>query len=256
MFESFHLSLLLPSELAVNAQRINGVTAAALSTEPLVQKLDQFIQRDVDDMQRALGRVKSSDFTDLLAERDSARDDAFVALRDFAKAQSKRANAAVAEAGATIYGLFKLRGLSLYRKGYTEQTAGLNLLFDDLATGEAQSALTTINGGDWLADLQAAQAAFEDAINEKVDAESREDYPLVRNAQVKLSGHLETLLAIVELLAEIAHEEGTAASQAAIDGAIGQINEIITGAMAVARARRSRNENDTPAPPAGQPNEA
>ncbi len=211
--------------------------------ESIVQKLTTVVQADVEAVEQALGRERASSFTAQLAERDQERDDAFVALRDFAKASSSRGKSEVAKAGELIYRIFQRRGLTLYRLGYMQQSAALNLLFEDLSMPAAQNSLEVLQAVSWLDDLRTAHEAFEQTYSEKVSSEARQDYPLLRAARLRLGRHVETLLGCLEVLQRFVEQDGTEAELATLSQLTGKVNEIITEVMTVARARRTRESN-------------
>ena len=242
MVQKLSAGLLLNSELTVVAQRLVDATEKALSSESIIQKASEVIRFDIDQVEAALGRVQSSEFTSQIAEQDQQRDDAFVALRDFAKASSSRTNQKVADAGSFIYGIFEARGLTLYRLGYTQQTAAMNLLLEDLSTDEAKEALAAMNGTSWFEDLQSAQAAFEHLVSTKAELESQQGIPPLRISRAALTDSVEALLSCVGVIQRFEERNGDTNTQEALTELIGTINEITSDAMSIARARRTRDE--------------
>jgi hypothetical protein len=192
-----------------------------------------------------MGKDKSSVYTEKMAEKDAERDAAFLALRDFAKANANRSDNRVSTAANVIINRIKKHGWTLYSLGYSDQTANLNLLFEDLDAPDAVSAMQVIGAEGWYADLKNAQAEFENTYKEKVSGEAQEDYLRLREAFTVLGRHLNVLLDTIGLLQEL-DETGN------IDTVVQQINEVITDVMTTARARRTRqteDEAETPALP-------
>ena len=241
--QKLSISLLLNTELTIVGYRLADTISDALPSENTVSKLADVIRSDIAQVEAALSREQTSGFTAQLAEKDQVRDNAFVALRDFAKASSNRGKPEVSRAGKLIFGIFEARGLTLYSRGYTEQSAGMNLLLDDLTAEEAQNALDVMDAPSWYDDLRLAQDSFEQAVREKLSSESQDDVLPIRFSRLQLADHIETLLGCVRALHD--HEEQTDTSDGhdALDRLMSSINEIIVNAMTIARARRTRNES-------------
>ena len=103
----------------------------------------------------------------------------------FAKANASRSKPKIAAAGALIYGIFETRGLTLYRFGYNQQSAAMNLLIEDLSAPEAIQALATINAASWFDDLIVAQEEFEQIVSNKSEFEAQQDVSPVRTSRVQ-----------------------------------------------------------------------
>ncbi|MBN2007809.1 hypothetical protein JW960_00525 [candidate division KSB1 bacterium] len=75
----------------------------------------------------------------------------------------------------------------MYRLGYTVESSQLQVLITDLESSKAHEAIQAIGAEQWLADMKETQQLFEVLYQQKVDAESVEDYPLLveKRKQVK-----------------------------------------------------------------------
>ena len=245
MLKDLSITYLSPSELLTTSERIDAIISEALSDQPFVTKISGVMKKDLDNLQESMGKDKSSVFTEKMAETDAKRDATFLALRDFSKASANRSDNKVSAAADLIINKIKKHGWTLYSMGYSDQTAALNLLFDDLDAADAVSAMQVIGADGWYTDLKNAQAEFENTYKEKVSTEAREDYLRLREAFSVLGRHLNVLLDTIGLLQELGETEN-------IDTLVEQINEVITDVMTTARARRTRqteDEAETPAVP-------
>lgn len=242
-FQKLSSSLLLHAELTIVSRRLVDTIADALPNETTVSKLADLIRTDIAQVEAALSRESASEYTAQLAQQDQIRDDAFIALRDFAKANSNRGNAEISQAGKLIYSIFETRGLTLYSRGYTDQSAGMNLLLEDLSTDEARNALDEMGGMAWYDELQLAQDSFEQLVREKLSSESQETILPIRVSRLRLTHHIETLLGCVRAVHDFEEQAATSDGHVTLDELINSINEIILNAMAVARARRTRSES-------------
>ena len=237
MLKELSITYLSPSELLTTSERIDAIISEALSDQPFVTKISGVMKTDLDNLQESMGKDKSSVYTEKLAGKDAERDAAFLALRDFAKANANRSDNQVSSAANLIIGRIKKHGWTLYSMGYSDQTAALNLLFEDLDAPDAVSAMQVIGADSWYADLKNAQAEFENTYKEKVSSEAQEDYLRLREAFTVLGRHLNVLLDTIGLLQELCETEN-------IDTVVEQINEVITDVMTTARARRTRQTED------------
>ena len=242
-FQKLSSSLLLHAELTIVSRRLVDTIADALPNETTVSKLADLIRTDIAQVEAALSREAASEYTAQLAQQDQIRDDAFIALRDFAKANCNRGNAEISQAGKLIYSIFETRGLTLYSRGYTDQSAGMNLLLEDLSTDEARNALDEMGGMAWYDELQLAQDSFEQLVREKLSSESQETILPIRVSRLRLTDHIETLLGCVRAVHDFEEQAATSDGHVTLDELINSINEIILNAMAVARARRTRSES-------------
>ncbi len=230
----FPLSIISHAELHTSSERIYTITAA-LQDDPFVASVRPPLTAGNAELATALGRNKDSEYTDLLFNRDTIRDGTFVGLRDYVKAFSSNMDTTKAEAGKALVDIFQKRGWSLYREGYSAETSQLNLLISDLETTEAQTALAVINGQSWLDDLKTAQQDFETTYQEKIQAESEESFPLLKEARQKVTQYLDALLSYIEMQTQL--------NGAGFAGVAEQIDEVTTDTTAIARARRTRSEN-------------
>ena len=73
------------------------------------------------------------------------------------------------------------------RKSYDEQTAAINSLVNDLNTGYAAD-VAALGIGDWVAELQSANAAFSALMQERYSEEAAKTQLTMKEARVQLDG--------------------------------------------------------------------
>lgn len=238
--------LLENNESPALAQRILDSIVGVLPGEPTIAKLKVLLESDIENVETALGRGRSSAFTARLAELDGLRDAAYVALRGYAEASTNRPK--VAEAGKLVYDIFRERGLTIHRLGYAQQTTELRILFDLLDSEEAKAAVETIGATTWLEDLKEAQEEFERVFQERAGAQSQASRPQLVPARTRLHRNLDTLLRVIECLYAFAEQTKDYDTAENLSDAISIVNEHINELMSIARARRTRedasNESD------------
>ena len=244
LLERFSPSLLTNTELPAVSERISDAVGRALPENTHVQQLLSVLAADIENLEAALSRRRISSFTEQISQLDEARDDAFIGLRDYAKASTRRSNQQVADAATVILEMIQERGVNLHRLGYSDQTTELNILFDNLSTTEAEQTLAQMNGTSWFEDLQTAQANFEAAMRERANVESQENPPRLGPARTRLQRRLDAVLLTVEVLHDYAQTQSDEESLKRAKDLIAEINELINSAMVIARARKSRDEGN------------
>ncbi|MBN2092416.1 hypothetical protein JW964_22535 [candidate division KSB1 bacterium] len=235
MISELSTTLLNPSELSTTAGRLVNIARNVAATEPFIQKNIDLILQDIRMLEEVMSRDRNSEYTTQLLKKDEERDAAFIALRDYAKACTNHRVPAMNQAGEFINAIIKKYGWTLYSLGYTQESAQLALLFNDLDTPEATAALKTVGAESWYADLKAAQQTFEETFTTKMVSDAKEDYPYLREAKTKLSRHLNVLLSAMSILEELDGDGNLAAI-------INPMNEVINSIMTTVRARKTRTE--------------
>ena len=148
----------------------------------------------------------------------------------------RRTSQAIIDAYEQIWPLIEKAGTTLYRLGYAEQSGKLEALFAELDKPENQTALTTMHADGIYADLKQAQADFVTIYNDRLDEDTKKDYPTLSEAKSKTVPHVNGLLDAIDILDET--DPGTH------DALVDRLNGITTEIMAVARARKSRSESE------------
>lgn len=235
MLNELSTTLLLPAELKTTSERIISIVSESIKTEPFVDEVITTIETDKKQLDEALLHDRINEYTKVLLGKDLNRDSAFLSVRDLAHSFTRRLNPVEAKAGEMIVDIIQKHGWQLNRLPYAQESAGLSLLFVELDAPAAAAALKTIGGATCYADLKTAQAEFEKTYNQKVSAQTKEDYPYLTQARTRLSQHLQTLLSCIEILVEIRGPEKYKV-------VVNKLNTVISEIMMIARARKTRNE--------------
>ncbi len=193
------------STLIAFAKFLTEKAQTVISDDTFLTELLNLIKSDINETQEIVskgGQVSSGISS---AVRDSLRDEAFVALRDYVKACANRHIAETSEAAKFILDIFKKHGWSINRLDDEMQSEKLNELILELKTDQASKALNKINAGVWFRDLEEAQNEFENQENNhQYDAH---DYQNLSNAKAHLNKHLSVLLDCIEVMYEISPHE-------------------------------------------------
>ena len=235
MIEELYTSLLLPSELNTISTRIVNVIKTVNTDYALITQIIDLIENDIEKMEDALNKERGSKYTEEIQHRDSIRDTAFISLRDSIKSSSNRLNPTISKDGKQLLEIINKHGWTLYRLPYSQESARIKMIIDDFETTEANAAMARIGAIPCLGEFKTAQADFEKIYNEKISQESKKNFPLIKDAKTVLSRHITTLIFNLGVLEEIGTE--------GIENSVGEVNKIITEAMTIARARKTRKDN-------------
>ena len=217
-------------------ERLLNVFKADLVKEVFVSKLLPNLVEINADLSAIIANTGSSDLTKQLADKDRARDAAFVGFRDYCKAFSNSSDPVKSAAARKLMALIRKIGWSLQRQGYTEQTASVEVLNEALAEpGSYAQAATDINAETWLRDLHETNAAFEAIVKQKNESIAHDDVPLIADCKRRMVKYLKPLLNYLKLMAEL--KPKTYADT------VNRISEEIEYVMPGAKARRTRREN-------------
>ena len=228
-------SLLSSNELFTTSSRINEACKLSLSSDIYVSNLCSSIDQGNNDLSKGLGKSLNSDFTPLLLVQDQVRDNAFIGLRDFFTSYSHSSDPAKAAAGRNLTAIFENIGNSAYRLGYVVETSKINSLIANLSVPAAVKDMECVGATEWFAQLKTSQLEFEKIYNTKIVTESAIDYPLVKDARVRISRYLKGLMNYIEINTDL--------DEAKFGSTCDKINEIITEIVAIIRSRETRSEN-------------
>ena len=193
------------------------------------------------DLSVILSKISQTNYTKPLAERDQARDRAFISLRDYCQAFVYDPDSIKSAAAKRLTEFIHKIGWTLYKQGYTEQTASLETLIDALNEPENAKAIIAIDATDRVNTLKTANVAFEETLKLKAEAEARKDVPRLDECKKKILRYLKPLLTYLGLMADVSDNKSYSAVAAEVDEAIEYV-------MTVAQARHTRRENENTEP--------
>ena len=221
----------LPELLTLSDQSYQVVTERHPEAAILASALNP-LSDAMDETRLALGSTTKEELTEQVEIADARRDDSYKALVAYIKAGLLRhSQLSYQEASKRLLAIINQNGgRSLYRYGYSKQTAALESLFKDLNSAEALKDLATIQATKWLDDLKADHEAFKTvyAQREKVRANKSKNIPTDDSARRKLQPALENLYTLVDAFFISAQIEG-------LKETIDILNKTIDRALASAR---------------------
>lgn len=218
---------------ALNERLLN--VFQTLVEETFVGKILPYLVEINAGLSATMANIGSSDLTKQLAEKDQARDQAFVGFRDYCKAFTSAPNSGQSVAAEKLVTLIRRIGWSLHRQGYTQQSASQDSLIEALAEPEYANAVATIKAGSWVKSLLETNAALETVLHQKNNLIAYDNVPPVNECKRRMVKYLKPLLGYLEVMGELEPETYT--------DAVTQLSEEIEYIMTIAKARKTRREN-------------
>ena len=216
-------------------ERLLNVFKADFVEEVFVGELLPHLVEVNADLSAIMANTGSSALTKQLAEKDRARDVAFIGFRDYCKAFVSAPGRVQSAAARRLMVLIRKVGWSLQAQGYTEQTASEEALIEALAEPDYAEAVTAINAATWVQNLQETNAAVEAIVEQKNESTAHDDVPPSRECKRRMVKYMKPLLNYLEIMAEIKPE--------IYANTVIRIFEEIEYVTTSAKARRTRREN-------------
>ena len=230
------ISLLNAEECLALNERLLNVLQSDLRQEAVVNK----VIPNLIDLSAHLSALLSKagntrNITDQLAEKNKARDEAFISFRDYCGVFTHVPDPKQVAAAEKLVALIRRIDWRLYAQGYTEQTASQKSLIEALEEPEHVKAVTAIQATSWVNHMKATNEDFERVLNLKNEFMAREKGLTVVECKQKMLTYLKPLLVYLELMNTIDPTHYEAANA--------KLSEVIDYVSTVARSRRTRKEH-------------
>ena len=239
MLKRLSTSLLLPGELSETITKFDQAVKELGITHAFLLTILALLGKDVTRIRQAITALRFNKKIKSVAEAAAQREDSFVGFKDYIESSRRRRDEAIKEAHAAIWAILEAVGTQLYRLGYVEQTAKLEALFSELDKPENQAYLLTLRADDYYAELKESQEDFLTLSGEKRTEDELQQYPSLDTSKSTAVPHVNAFLSIVGVMQEVS--EGDEKEQ--FNSLIDKLNIIIADIMTVARARKTRKEN-------------
>lgn len=236
MITKLRTSFLLPAELTEITSKFISTTEQANITEPYVQKLLDLLRKDVKDLNKALTSLRVNSMVVAAAEADGIRDDLFIAFRDTVEIGKRRQKTEIMQAYQKVFSVLEKADLRLYRLGYTEKSGRLAALFSEMDQPDFQANLVLLNADELYIELKEAEDNFQSIYAQRLNEDISNSAPGIVEARRKAVPHVNIFLGVLSTL-EVFEPE-------VYEILAPKINAITAEIMAIARARKTRNEND------------
>ena len=229
------VAILNTEECYMLNKRLMNVFEVDLAEEATITKVMPRLAELNADLSAILAKNGAINLTDRLAAKDEARNAAFISFRDYCKAFVSEPDPAVSAAARKLTELIHKIGWTLYKQGYTEQTASQEALSDALTEPEYADAIIIINASDRVNNLQSTNADFEEFLKIKIETAAQTNIPSIKDCKKRMVRYLKPLLTYLELMAHVDTETYLEP--------VAKVAEAIEYVMTAAKARKTRKEN-------------
>lgn len=202
------------------------------------------IEADITGIEEAVSKTSNEKNSEIRAEKDRVRDDAFNAFKTFIEANGKRPLPAGASealkktkaAALEIEKVIRKHDWSLQDLSYDKQSATFAQLKTELDQPEYKGYLTLLTAGPWFDAVCAAEDDFQAASSQSLDSKNmQKNTPVPGKIYKKLTKHLPLLFDNLDFIKE--EEPGK------IDEQYNKIDILTQDVMSVAYARQTRKKN-------------
>lgn len=215
------------------ANRIIPEAKAIANVANYLQPLIGNLETSVKDYETYAGNRIADPATQELIHLNETQNNHFIWARDFTSVQRFSPDANVAKASNSLWPVFERHGLTLYTKGYADESSALRSLLAELNGAALQAAVGTVGLRPWIDRLSAAATAFNNCFMQRAAAGKPTDAVKTKAAVDSLTKYLNILLANLDLIEETSKD-------AAIQTRLKTINTVVEQHNAQLRAARTR----------------
>jgi len=180
---------------------------------------------------KAMNKIIKSEFTAKMREADKARDSIYIGMVETNTAALRHFEPEVREAAVRLKIVFDTYG-SVARKPMDEETSAIYNILQEL-NGNYAADVATIGIGQWVAELDRCNNAFESLLKERFDEAAARKNIVLRTARGELD---EAYRAVAERINAFAVIDGVAAYESFI-----KIFNVVIARYAAKRRRHSHN---------------
>ncbi|MGB3463649.1 MAG: DUF6261 family protein [Cyclobacteriaceae bacterium] len=236
MLEKLRTSYLQPAELIETFSKYMVATEETGINEPFVATMMELLRGDIANLDGAIARLKTNKLIDATAKADDDRYDLLIGFRNQVLIGKRRNKPDMESASERVYEVITNVGLRRYRYGYSETSGKLKSLFRELDQPAFQEDLELLKAAEIYADLKAAESEFLGIYELRAKEEVAAADLRLNELRSKVVSRGTTFLNVVETLEVVEPEVFVTLAR--------KFNFITTKIMAVARARRTRAENE------------
>jgi hypothetical protein len=154
----------------------------------------------------ALKKIVKSEFTAKIHEADKARDEIYVGMAEMNAAALKHFSPEIRDAAGRLKIVFDTYG-NVASKPLNEETSAIYNILQELR-GKYAVDVATVGIGQWVAELENRNKAFENLVKERFDETAARTDIVLKEARAKLDDAYRTITEMVNALAVV---EGVAA---------------------------------------------
>lgn len=221
------------------AKKIRSLLIEKFPENPMLASVLSSMDANLELAIEAFGSTTKQVLTKEVQAADMKRDNSFRSLRDHVRAGLLRENESYRLACEALWTEFEKNGLNLFSVPYSEETAGITSLLNDLRSADNQVHLQTIFAVDWAEELDRDNNAFVALSRQRSAARSGDSVMSDQNAFKQLKVSLELMSNILNTLYAMNEPEG-------IREVVAEVNQYIRESNASAKLSES-HEHTPPA---------
>lgn len=233
MIKSISFSKLSNNLLYTFIKRMLAMFSSFKATDSIQKVYIDKVKEFFDHFALAFENDRSTPYTEIKAQKDSERDDAFIAFRSYIEACSYRKKDGWNDMAGDILAVIRKHGWSLWNLGYKAQTASASALYSEIRNSYMDQ-INSLMAEEWLKEAEDSQQTFEQVHKESID--NTNDGPTVTSTRPALEKSVRSLLQITAMVADTNPSESD-------NNLINNINELIIETMTVAKAANTRDKN-------------
>lgn len=213
---------------------IDGMDA---SQDRFLQMHKPVLNSSINSLHSALGKGKTSEFTEKLDSQDEFFNNTYLTFRNFCTLVSKqKAFPEEAQAAQKIVTAIRAVDWTLYNRGYTEQLAKTSTLMNEMEKEEMKEALETSGAKKWFTIMKQADAELRATYQERINSEAQDSAPAVKQAKSEMKEILVAIYDHVDRLNKLNPSEfGSVASR---------LEEVVRTLIPAARSRQTKKESE------------
>lgn len=200
MIDGYYFQKMHINERGTFAAEVVGVATPFKVSSPNLATYILEVETRLAIYRKTLEKLSTVDLSSLIEADDDQRDNGLTNLRDYALLCSTRKNAEWAHAGQLIVNTYRKVGWDMDRMPYADETTRVDTLLSMLKNEpELKQAVATIQGQDWITEIEEGQASFKQHSAARVDkAVEQEAKSNTRQAADELGSAINKLFRFVE----------------------------------------------------------
>ena len=231
------VTILDDAELLDLARRLSAAIGSSQADHGWFGPIVDDVHSQIQDMNAVRNRQTGSDLTESIREADERRDKAYLMFRTGLEFRELSDDGNQSTAATNLLQLLRRREYSMQRMSDRDQTVELNALLGDLSDSSAQNDLSTVGLTAEADALRQAQQVYVNLIDERAAEEGSRQSPSLRTVRSLLREDL--IVAVFSL--NFAERRDPAQFTELVES----VSEHVTEVVANARARRTREANDS-----------
>lgn len=232
MIDGYYFQRMHINERGTFATEVVGVATPFKVSSPNLASYLQEVETRLAAYRKTLEKLSTVDLSSLIEADDNQRDNGLTNLRDYALLCSTRKNADWAHAGQLIVNTYRKVGWDMDRMPYADETNRVDTLLSMLKNEpELKQAVATIQGQDWVTEIEEGQTSFKQHSAARVDKSvEQEAKSNTRQAATELGSAIDKMFRFIDSEIEFYNK-------AELKDLVFKLNKIISGYVTLQKQR-------------------